>query len=83
MARRVRDDMDRDRLQLIATVFEALQAQAAEQIPTSWLDSLLTGPEAVITAHPTGPDIERLFRAIQGRIRALTPADLRLGEEKG
>lgn len=38
-------------------------------IPTSWLDSLLTGPDAVIGKGPWGcPDIERLLAAIKQRI---------------
>lgn len=37
--------------------------------PTSWLDNLLTGPDAVIGKGPWGcPDIERLLAAIKKRI---------------
>lgn len=37
--------------------------------PTSWLDSLLTGPNAVVGKPPFGcPDVERLLRAIKARV---------------
>lgn len=52
-------------------------AACAEQIPTSWLDNLLTGPDAVVGKPPYNcPDIERLLSALQTRIRAIAD-DLR------
>ncbi len=40
--------------------------------PTSWLDSYLTGPEAIIDKLPaTGPDIERLLDAMKRRVLAV------------
>jgi len=42
-------------------------------VPTTWLDPLLTGPEAVLKGHGpwAGPDIERLLGAITKRIDSL------------
>lgn len=43
-------------------------------VPDSWLDSLLTGPDAVLTGAPgtwACPDIENLLRAIRERMEAL------------
>lgn len=43
--------------------------QIKEQIPTNWLDSLLTGKEAVIGQPPYNcTDIERLLLAIKKRM---------------
>lgn len=40
-------------------------------VPTTWLDSLLTGPDAVIGKQPfTGTDIERLLSAVKKRVEA-------------
>jgi hypothetical protein len=46
---------------------------AAECVPTNWLDPLLTGPNAVIPKdlNITPRHIEALLRGIQDRIRAL------------
>ena len=42
---------------------------AADQVPTSWLDPLLSGPTAVIGQPPYDcRDIERLLRAITARL---------------
>jgi len=43
---------------------------AAGEVPTNWLDPLLTGPEAVIRSRPPYDydDIEKLCRAIVRRI---------------
>ncbi len=48
--------------------------QCANEVPTSWLDPLLTGPDAVLRgAGPWGcPDIEALLRAVQARMRELS-----------
>lgn len=41
-------------------------------VPDNWLDSLLTGPNAVVGAPPYGcPDIEALCKAIRERIRTV------------
>jgi hypothetical protein len=50
-----------------------LRQEVLEAIPTSWLDSLLTGPNAVL---PSGGrfdcgDIERLLSAVKDRLAAL------------
>lgn len=57
----------------IATALAEQREQLIDLIPTSWLDSLLTGPDAVLKGNGGTwgcPDIERLLRAIQERIRA-------------
>lgn len=48
----------------------ATSRRFASLIPTSWLDQLLTGPDAVLKGTgPWGcPDIERLLLAIKKRI---------------
>ena len=53
---------DRERMR------EALQ----DVVPMNWCDSLLTGPNAVLGKPYTydGADIERLLRAIKGRLDA-------------
>lgn len=47
--------------------------QALDAIPTNWLDSLLTGPDAALSKRaPWGcPEIEQLLRAIKARLAAL------------
>lgn len=45
---------------------------AVNAVPTSWLDPLLTGPDAVIgIPRYTGIDIQRLLLAVSARIRNL------------
>lgn len=49
---------------------------AADAVPTSWLDNLLTGPKAALptgTYQYTCPDIERLLSALKARIQAIAP----------
>lgn len=49
-------------------------ARAVKAVPTSWLDALLSGPETALKGKGGTwgcPDVERLLRAIAGRIRAL------------
>lgn len=64
----------------------AIEAQAVErcanEVPTNWLDPLLTGPKAVIKGLDNR-QIEALLRGIQDRIRALPRAsDRRNGERR-
>lgn len=44
--------------------------RCAKQVPTNWLDPLLTGPDAVLEGTgPWGcPDIAKLLRAVKARI---------------
>jgi hypothetical protein len=40
-------------------------------IPSSWLDSMLSGPNAVVGKPPWGcPDIERVLQAVKEKLRA-------------
>lgn len=48
----------------------AIIEECAKLVPTSWLDPLLTGPRKVIIDSPC-PEIERLLRGVQDRIRGL------------
>jgi hypothetical protein len=58
------------------------QADAVEAVPTTWLDSILTGPDKVIAAPPyTGPHIEAILRAVRARIVALQPPTRRRAEK--
>lgn len=52
-------------------------AKAKDAIPTSWLDPLLTGPDAVFgKGGPWGcPDIERLLGAIKARLTVSATAE--------
>lgn len=65
---------------LIAAAVTAAAAaaleRAAKEVPTSWLDPLLSGPDAAIPAGVpwTNRHIEALLRGIQDRIRALAAA---------
>ena len=43
-----------------------------DEIPTNWCDPLLTGPDAVIKESPC-PEIEKLLKGVQARIRAAFP----------
>jgi hypothetical protein len=55
--------------------FAAIREECAKELPTNWLDPLLTGPKAVVGQPPYGcPDIERLCKAIAERIRTAQPA---------
>jgi hypothetical protein len=48
-------------------------------VPTTWLDPLLTGPDAVIGKPPYGcPDIERLLSAIRSRVEAVQSDTVRV-----
>ena len=43
----------------------------AAEVPTTWLDPMLTGDKAVIGKPPWGcPDVEKLLRAVRDLIRA-------------
>lgn len=59
------------------------RAEAADMIPTTWIDPLLSGPGAVLSSKGDGhwgcPDIERLLRALKDRI--LPPAPVAPNEE--
>ena len=53
-----------------SSITEKLQ-RVIDAVPTSWLDSLLTGPEAVLPKGRydyNGKDIERLLRAVKKRV---------------
>lgn len=58
-------------------------AEAADKIPTTWLDPLLSGPNAVLQGSgPWGcPDIERLLKAIKERFAA--EQNINQGEKHG
>lgn len=70
------------RLKDIASLISAIESGSlvvvepetlAACVPTTWLDPMLTGPNAVIVRYPyTGDDIERLLAAIRDRITALS-----------
>ena len=48
---------------------DVVREECANLIPTSWLDPLLTGPNAVIGEHPYDEyDIDNLLRSVRGRI---------------
>lgn len=57
--------------------------EAASCIPDTWLDPLLTGPNAVVGAPPYGcQDIQRLCKALRERIDACASGVLQQGIEK-
>jgi hypothetical protein len=48
-------------------------AKAANQVPTNWLDPLLSGDDAAVKFLPApGPNIEALLRAVKVRIMDLS-----------
>lgn len=55
---------------------EAVAAEreaCAKEVPTNWLDPLLTGERSVLGPPPWGGNaVERLLRSVQARIRART-----------
>jgi len=60
---------------ILDTVFEQYRQdginEVLEEIPTSWLDTLLTGKDKVIGEPPyNGIDIENLLNAIRNRIKS-------------
>jgi hypothetical protein len=63
-----------------AALIERL-AKCADAVPTSWLDDILTGPNAVIGEQPWGcPEVERILSAVRKRLAALAAS---AGERKG
>lgn len=46
------------------------------QVPTNWLDSLLSGPEATVSKASDCREIEALLRGIQDRLRSKAQAAL-------
>jgi hypothetical protein len=54
-----------------ARIREEAMEEAAKQVPTSWLDPLLTGPGGMGRPPYRGHDIERLLRRIAAAIRLL------------
>lgn len=47
-----------------------LESRVLAAIPDNWLDSLLTGPNAVLGEPPWYcPDVERLLKAVRERVR--------------
>jgi hypothetical protein len=62
------------RIELENKLKAAWVKKCADQVPTTWLDDLLTGPNKVL--HGNGgtwgcPEIEKLCRAIKARILKL------------
>ena len=55
----------------------ALAERIAEAVPTTWLDSLLTGPEKVGDFGNKCPAVERLLRAVKDRVLAAALRSLR------
>lgn len=52
--------------------YERGRDESAKAIPTNWLDSLLSGDEAVVGKPPWNcPELESLLSAVRERIRAL------------
>jgi len=49
------------------------KVRPSDGVPTSWLDPLLTGPDAALKGPgPWGcPDIENLLRAVRKRVQSL------------
>ena len=61
-----------DHLTALRDLAKTLLADINESFPSNWLDTLLTGPDAVIPKEPPFaygcPDVERLVQAIQKRV---------------
>lgn len=54
---------------------DRVKQEAFEAVPSTWLDPILTGRNAVVGKPPYGcPEIEDLFRAISARIVAINAA---------
>lgn len=50
---------------------ESMRRACVEAIPTSWLDSLLSGSDGLGKPPWNGPDIERLLRAVKARLESI------------
>ena len=59
----------------IATARAQALKEAAQEVPTTWLDPMLTGPDAIGSPPFGGTQIEQLCRRIAGRIRSLAGAE--------
>ncbi len=42
--------------------------EAAKQVPSNWLDPLLTGPKSIV-GNVSCPDVERLYKAVSERLK--------------
>jgi len=61
-----------DLAEIIRQTREELSDEALKEIPNNWLDSLLTGPEAIVDKGLKETQlIERLFNAVRERIKAI------------
>lgn len=49
--------------------------EAAEAIPTTWLDPLLSGPDRISPLPYNGPAMERFLHALRDRLRARAEGD--------
>ena len=62
---------EKDAEQRITYARRAALEEAAKCVPNTWLDPLLTGPDAIIKSEIDAVQVERLLSAITKRIRAL------------
>ncbi len=68
-----KEGKDSEVVDFAARIAEEVKEEDAQAIPTSWLDPMLTGPEALLGRPPYGcPDIERLLNGIRAAVRGRT-----------
>lgn len=63
-----------------AASIPSASTRMSELVPTTWLDGLLTGPDAVVSdasGFYTGKDIERLLAAVKKRIQDAEAANVK------
>ena len=79
-AKRLRYHRDEAAKDYGLAVAKAVVEECAKQVPTNWLDDLLTGPRAAIKRGTDCRQIEALLRGVQDRIRALAESPEPKGE---
>ena len=78
----IRELLARDLQAKLREVEAATIERCANEIPTSWCDPLLTGPDAVIKGNITNPQVELLLTQLVKRIRALAPERTVAGQDE-
>ena len=65
---------EQDRVEELERQLAAAYTRCADQVPSTWIDPLLSGPDAVILGGSDGKEIEALLSAVRKRILAARDA---------
>ena len=69
-------ESDNRRLREQVEILKGAVEQMPQQVPTSWLDPLLSGADAVVSTQSDCREIEALLRGVQDRLRSKAQAAL-------